>query len=123
MTDDLPTPPLPDATASTRVRAVGNGFSRWPPAPGGWSRLTSAFCSASVMTARSMATESNPGTVARAACHPVAELGPAGVLLGREGNRDPEHVVVDRDRLHHLEVDDGAVQLRVLHRLESLQNG
>ncbi len=29
MTDDLPTPPLPDAIASTRVRLSVNGFDAW----------------------------------------------------------------------------------------------
>ncbi len=35
VTDDLPTPPLPDAIASTRVRASVNGFTRAGAAVGG----------------------------------------------------------------------------------------
>ena len=123
VTDDFPTPPLPDATASTRVRAVVNGFSRCPLAPSGWSWLTSAFCSASVITARSMATVSAPGTAARAACTRSRSSPRGGYsFVGSATVTRMKWSLADH-RLHHLEVDDGAVELRVLHRLEGLHDG
>ncbi len=44
MTDDLPTPPLPDAIASTRVRESVNGLGRcsWPPVPASVVRVPAA---------------------------------------------------------------------------------
>ena len=54
---------------------------------------------------------------------PVPQLAAEGVLGRGHRHRDPDEVVVDRDRLHHLEVDDRTVELRVLYRSQGLQDG
>ena len=76
VTDDLPTPPLPDAIASTRVRVSVNGFARGSGARGAaaasrtWSGFgvtpfrmsATARSSVSSMSRRSTSTRSTPGT-------------------------------------------------------------
>src|ERR671917_582777 len=84
VTDDLPTPPLPEAISSTRVLLPGsaNGISRpsaWPcacwlpaVAPGSpWSLVRRAARSSSVMTVKS---RSNPSTPSSAVTAPVTRL-------------------------------------------------
>ena len=67
MTDDLPTPPLPEATAYTRVSDPGfaKGISRsvWPPRS--WMR--SAVRCSSLITSRVTSTAVTPATSRRAA--------------------------------------------------------
>ena len=66
VTDDFPTPPFPDATASTRVRASVNGFTRAgrpssaAPACCCRRRLAIAWRCSSSITVRSTATDSTP---------------------------------------------------------------
>ena len=79
VTDDLPTPPLPEATSSTRVLLPGsaNGIARpsawpwacWLPAVAAgspWSMVRSAARSSSVMTVKSRSTASTPSSATTA---------------------------------------------------------
>ena len=62
VTDDLPTPPLPDATAYTRVREPGwaNGISLVGASPRSFTRRSVRW--ASVITPRSTLTPLTPST-------------------------------------------------------------
>ena len=119
VTDDLPTPPLPDAMASTRAfggTAVSGASSR-------------AFQRARAMTAaRSVGVHGRHAHLDRA--HPVQRLGVAddvGLDLAAqrargdgEGHLDLDRVALDRDAAHHPEVDDGVAQLGVDHGPQAL---
>jgi hypothetical protein len=63
VTDDLPTPPLPEATAYTRVSEPGweNGITGSGASVPRTVRRSSARCS-SLMTSRPTCTEVTPGT-------------------------------------------------------------
>ena len=101
VTDDLPTPPLPEAMSSTRVRADGsaNGMARpsawpwaWLGAGGGWpgrrgACSRSAARSSSVMTVKSRSTRSTPSSAATAPRDPVGDLGAQRAAGDGEGDR------------------------------------
>ena len=114
VTDDLPTPPLPDAIASTRVCESVNGLGRcsWPSSPcvGVTAAVEllrpSAARSSSVMTVRSTSTRSTPGERDDRVGDPLGDLGPERAAGDRQRDRDPDPVAVDLDAPHHVEIDD-----------------
>ena len=127
VTDDLPTPPLPDAISSTRVVLSGsaNGMARpsawpwaaWLPAvaagsPCSFSR--SVARSSSVITPKERSTSVDPDRRrARSVTRDWISLRsghPATVRVTSSATG----VAVDAHVAHHVEVDDGAVQLGVL---------
>ena len=128
VTDDLPTPPLPDTIASTRVRVSVNGFTRGSGARGAaaasrtWSGFgvtpfrmsATARSSASSMSRRSTSTRSTPGTAATASTTRRLQLG-AGVVAGegqRQGDGDP--LALAGYVADHAEVGDRAPELGFL---------
>ena len=67
VTEDLPTPPLPEATAYTRVSELGllNGISFSATPPRSFVRRSARCCS--LMTSRRTSTELTPSTRSSAA--------------------------------------------------------
>src|SRR6478609_7692186 len=89
VTDDLPTPPLPDATANTLVSEVGllNGMTGSAPPR---SRSVSAARCSGLITPIAIRTSATPSTVSTAAvtsfvivCRGAHPAGPASGRLGR----------------------------------------
>ena len=121
MTEDLPTPPLPEATARTRASggtAVGGASSR------AFQRaraMTAAFSAASIWPT----VTSTPLTPGRAASRPRTsrlDLGPQRAAGHGQGHLDAHRAVraVTLTDAHHPEVDDVVAQLGVDHRPEGL---
>ena len=114
VTDDLPTPPLPLATASTRVvdgTSVGAASSR---------ALNRARCIAAVFCSlRHLAVldlhRADAGEAAHLRLDVLADLHPQRAAGGGERHRRPSTVAVgaDHDVVDHAEVDDRGVQLGV----------
>ena len=135
VTDDLPTPPLPDATARTRVRESVNGLIRGAGLTGprtasttcsglaGATPLSSrpaAMISSSVMSRRSTSTRSMPGDLADGLDDPPARARPGRRRPGRGGrDRHDRGAPVDGDALHHAQLDDRAAQLGLLDRRQT----
>ena len=122
VTDDLPTPPLPLATAYTRVSEDGwaNGIS------GSGRPPRSCVCSArrcsSLITSSSTRTADTPGTLADRRGDVPGDGVPQ--RAARDGQPDlDEHRPVGRDVdvLDHAELGDRPVDLRVLHAVERLR--
>ena len=127
VTDDLPTPPLPDAMSSTRVcaRRVGEGdlaalgvaVGRLAARGGATGRpaaspARAARCS-SVITPKERSTDATPMLGERAgdaALDLVAERAPGD----GEGDLEGDRVAVDAHVADHVEVDDRAVELGIL---------
>ena len=111
---DLPTPPLPEATAITRVRGsswIERSLSGRPPR----SFVVSAERSSGVITSNSSRTDVDALDRADLA---------RDLLLERVAQRAPGHgqrdrhghvAAVDVERAHHVELGDGLAQLRVDH--------
>ena len=120
MTEDLPTPPLPDATAYTRVSepARANGISRSAMPPRSCWLAARARCS-SLITPRVTVTPVTPGDRGQRRGGVLGE----GVLqrAARDGEQDGHGDVagvVDRDALDHAELGDGLADLGVDDRRE-----
>ena len=120
VTEDLPTPPLPEAIAKTLVSEPGwaKGISRaaWPPR----SVACSAERCSSFITPKSTWTSVTPGTVRTAA---VTSL----VRVSRIGQPETVSRMLDGDRagrgdrrrrLDHPELGDGAADLGVVDARE-----
>ncbi len=113
VTDDLPTPPLPLATASTRVV---DGTSVGPACSRALKRarcIAADFCSW-VISPYSTATAVTPGQAADLRLDVLADLHPQRAS-GR-GQRDLHHdraVGTDADVVDHPEIDDRGVQFGV----------
>ena len=136
MTDDLPTPPLPDEISKHRVRDSGsaNGIALPSACPcagcdpavaaaSPWSRSRSSARSSSVMTVKSRDTDETPSSGTDGAFDAVRDLVAQRAAGHRERDQHGHAAVVDRDVAHHAEIDDRAMQLGVLdgpQRLEDL---
>src|SRR6266568_3220480 len=112
VTDDLPTPPLPLATAYTRVSEDGwaNGICGSACPPRSW--VCSARRCSSLITSSWTRTEDTPGSLPTAAVT-------SRVIFSRSG-----HPPVGRhvDVLDHAELGDRPVDRGVLHAVERLGN-
>ena len=124
VTDDLPTPPLPDATAYTRVsepaRAKGTSRSATPPR----SLVFSSPRCSSLMTPSVTVTPVTPSTRGEGRGGVLGE----GVLerAGRDGEQDRDGDVaglVGGDALDHAELGDRLADLGVDDRLERSVQG
>ena len=132
VTDDLPTPPLPDATASTRVRESVKGFTRG----GGLLGLrrvdapAAGWAGATPLRRRPSATISSSVHVAEVDVDPLDARRPrptASMIRRRSsareaspgsGSRQRHHggAAVDGHALDHAQLDDRAAQLGFLDR-------
>ena len=120
--EDLPTPPLPEATASTRAPS---GTALGPAEPWAFLRampIAVAFCSG-VISVQSMPTEVTPG-------RPLARLTISRLSWARqrasgsgEGEGDADGTVgVDGGGLGHPELDDVGPELGVDDPAEGLED-
>ena len=128
MTEHLPTPPLPDAISSGRVFEPGsaNGMARpsacpwaWACVPGGGRRVAVEALAQLLALVVGHHREVEADGV-----HPVEGGDGGGDAVGDlvaqraaghgEGDQDADPAAVDADVADHAEVDDRAVQLRVL---------
>ena len=130
MTDDLPTPPLPDDTAITRVRESMNGFTRGSGRCPAWDASTTcngfATCplstaatpriSVSFMSRTSTSTRRMPGT--SPTCSITRRVSSARLSSPgkRHGQRHHRGAPVDRHPLHQAELGDRPPQLGLLNR-------
>ena len=131
VTEDLPTPPLPEEISSGRVREPGSlkGMARpsaWPWA--GWEPAVDAGVAVEALAQLGALVVGHHGEVegdvvdaGQARTAPVTRLvisarsgHPATVRATRTATRPP----CDVDRADHAEVDDRAVQLGVLDRAQ-----
>ena len=121
MTDDLPTPPLPDATVITLVVAgisVSGARSRHVPARLGHGRGL-------LVGGQLGPVEPDPGHAregADAGLDVLLELGPQRAAGRGEGDGDGDEAVVDDGALRHAELDDVAAELRVDDAAEELHD-
>ena len=127
VTDDLPTPPLPDAIARTRVRESVKGFVPVLGLAALAVRLrvsccVSAWRSSSVMTVRSTSTSATPGERRDRVGDPRVISARSGQPATVRATVTRDVVAVDRDAAHHVEVDDRAVQLGVLDRAQGFED-
>ena len=112
VSDDLPTPPLPDATAITRVRsstAIWRSPSVRPPC----SCSRNAARCASSMCVNPTVTSADAGHGADVHPHLRLEVRLERAAGNREADRDVHVLAVDVDRVDHAELDDIAPQLGV----------
>ena len=113
--DDLPTPPLPEETASTRalggtvvLGACSRAFQRA-------RAITAAFCSRPISLV-STSTERDPGQSAHPPGDFCLDLAPERAGRRREGDADHDDAArLQLDRVHHFELDDVVAQLGVDH--------
>ena len=78
------------------------------------------------MTMRSTSTRETPDERGDGVGDPLGDLAPEGAARDRQGDRDADPITVDRDRAHHVEIDDRLVDLGVLdgpQRVEHLGLG
>ena len=117
---DLPTPPLPDATPMTVVRLPAwNGEGRSSPVMSPWRRrLRSSSVMASIVTW----IVATPGSGASGLGHAPLDLRLERAAGHREADRDQHAAAADVHVAHHPEVDDAAVQLRVVHVAQDAQH-
>ena len=117
VTDDLPTPPLPEAIASTRVRESVNGLVRAASAgPAAVAELLAEGLALAVGHHREVDVDRvDAGERDHRVGHPASDLGAERAAGDRERDRHPDVGALDRDPPEHVQVDDRAVQLRVLH--------
>ena len=120
MSVDLPTPPLPDAIASTRVPGSSEiAFSGRPPR----SREVSAAFSSALMTSKWSADRADTLDGPDGPLHLILERGAHRAAGDSERDRDLDAaVVVDGDVADHVELRHGPVQLGVDDRLERRQD-
>ena len=117
MTLDLPTPPLPLATAYTRVREPGwaNGMTGSSVAPPPRSCDCSAWRCSGVITPKSISTPVTPGTAATAAVMSLRSLSfsgqPATVSSSSTRTTPSAPIVGGAD---HAQLGDGPADLRVV---------
>ena len=116
----MPTPPLPDAIASTRVSGASEiVFSGRPPR----SRDDSAAFSSALITSKWSSTEVDALDAAHEPLHLILERGAHRAAGDGQRDRDLDAaVVVNHDVAHHVELGDGLVQLGVDDRLERRQD-
>ncbi len=115
VTELLPTPPLPEATAMTRVRSgmsvagAGSAASRRARA------MTSLRRSASITPVRTE-TDAHAGQRADVGLDVVLDLGAQGAAGHRQGHLDLDGPgLVDADPVDHAEIDDVGAELGVDH--------
>ena len=137
--DDLPTPPLPDEIASTRVRASTNGFVRGRAASrsavaasttrsgsGGGSPFrmrATAGSSSSRIGRTSTSTRSTPSTApaaARIRATSWSRMASSGI---GQGEGDDHGGAVGGDPLDHPQLDDRPAQLGVVDGPQGLTDG
>ena len=121
MTVDLPTPPLPLATAMTRVCEPGPKGVSATPSP---ARSDAAIASrSSAVMASIVTTTSRPPAIVASACFGLGlDTVPQRAGGGGEHDAYGDVGVVDGDVAHHAEVDDAALQLGVLDGLERCED-
>ena len=113
VTDDLPTPPLPEATAMTRVVA-GTAVSGAAPSTFQRALAMAVGLLVGVISVQSSFTPVTPGERLDPGQDVLLDLGPQRATRGGEGDGDRDDAVVGHgDRLGHAEVDDVAAQLGV----------
>ena len=118
VTDDLPTPPFPLATARIRV-VSGIWVSGARSAACLRARAIRAARSAAVMALVRISTPVTPGRLRRRLVDVAFDLTPQGAGGDGEGDLDADDpVLVDGDVAHHPELDDAGVQLGVDDGLE-----
>ena len=118
---DLPTPPLPLATAITRVsRSSWMPFVRSVTEPR--SRAVSALRSSGVITPNSSETRSHAVDRRERLRDLLLEARAQRAAGDRERDPDGHVAAFDADVADHVELDDVALQLRVDHLLERLQD-
>ena len=127
VTDDLPTPPLPDAMSSTRVAHSGIGerdraalgVAVGGLAAGGGGRVALELLpdAGALLVGHHAERRGRPLVTPMAgerAGDPALDLVPQRASRHRERDLEGHGIAVDPHVAHHVEVDDGAVQLRVL---------
>ena len=121
VSEDLPTPPLPLATAITRVaRSSEIPFVRSVTPPR--SFVESAAFSSGDITSKSSATRVDAGNGADLALHLVLEARAERAAGDGERDRDRDVAAVDRDLAHHVELGHGLAQLGVDDPAERLED-
>ena len=126
MTDDLPTPPLPEAISSTRVRLDGSakGIARpsawpwacWLPAVDGRVAVQLLAELGALVVGHHREVELGPldaGEGGDRRGDPVLDLVAQRAARDGEGDADRHVTAVDGDAPDHAEVDDAAVQLGI----------
>ncbi len=119
--DDLPTPPLPLATASTRQsagRRITPSRSGAPPR----SFCVSACRSSGVITSKESSTPVTPGDAGQRLLDLLLERVAQRAAGDGEDDRERDDAVVQLEVAHHVELGDRTPELRVDHLLERLQN-
>ncbi len=122
VTELLPTPPLPEATAMTRVvsgTAVAGASSR---ARSRARAMTARFWSAS-MTPGGHGHLLDAGEHAHVGVDVALDLGPQRAAGDGERHLDVDVPVVHPDRGHHAQVDDVGAQLGVDHVAQGVPDG
>ena len=119
VTVDLPTPPLPEATASTRVVA-GSWTPRTSAPPRSW--VVSAARSSGDMTSNSSDTEPTPGNDATCSCTWSSKLERSGQPTTVSAIVTVTALAVDPHVANHAELGHGLAQLGVDHPAERLQD-
>ena len=128
VTDDLPTPPLPDAIASTRVRESMNGLGAVlvPVVVGVRAATVEALRERGALLVghdREVDVDvPDAGEGADRVRDPLGDLGPQRAAGDRQRDRDPHAPAVDDDPPHHVEIDDRLVDLGVLDRAQGLDH-
>ena len=134
MTDDLPTPPLPDAIASTRVFESMNGFGRccvaaalavrraceWPPPP--WSVAAERGALLVGHDGEVDVDVAHVGERAHRVGDPLGDLGPQRAAGDGQRDRHADPIARHGDAPHHLEIDDRLVDLGVLDGPERVEH-
>ena len=119
VSDDLPTPPLPLATAITRVRGSSAiDFSGLPPR----SFVVSTAFSSGLITSNRSSTRSTFGERADVLRDLVLEGAAQRTAGDGERDRDRDGIAVDQDVANHVELGDRLPQLRIDHALERAQD-
>ena len=111
--DDLPTPPLPDETASTLALGGTAVFGAPSRAFQRARAITAAFCSRSISLVSTL-TAATPGKRADAPGHFCLDLAPERARGCREGDADHDDPVrLQLDAVDHPELDDVVAKLRI----------
>ena len=119
--DDLPTPPLPLATAITRQSAgsrITPSRSGAPPR----SFCVSACRSSGVITSKESSTPRDPGDAGERLLDLLLERVAERAAGDGEDDRERDDAVVQLEVAHHVELGDRPPQLRVDHLLECLED-
>jgi len=119
VTVDLPTPPFPEATASTRVVA-----GSWTPRTSAPPRSCVVSCGAFVRghDAELERHGADAGQRGDVLLHLVFEARPERAADDRKGDRDGDGIAVDPHIPNHAQLGHGLAQLRVDHPAERLQD-